>query len=58
MIFLIEEIILMISKGMILELGDIIVIGMLVGVGKGFILLKFLYVGDEVVIIVEGIGIL
>ena len=56
MMFSIEEIISIVSKGMTLEPGDIIATGTPAGVGKGFRPPRFLHAGDEVVITVENVG--
>ncbi|KEK24856.1 fumarylacetoacetate hydrolase family protein [Bacillus gaemokensis] len=56
MMFSIEDIISIVSKGMTLEPGDIIATGTPAGVGKGFIPPKFLHAGDEVMVTVEHIG--
>ena len=56
MIFSIEEIISIISKGMTLEPGDIIATGTPAGVGKGFHPPRFLHAGDEVIVTVEDVG--
>lgn len=58
MIFFILELIEIFLKGMMFEVGDIIVIGMLFGVGKGFKLLKFLWSGDKIDIMIDLIGML
>jgi 2-keto-4-pentenoate hydratase/2-oxohepta-3-ene-1,7-dioic acid hydratase in catechol pathway len=55
-IFPIQKIIAELSKGMILEPGDVIATGTPSGVGKGFRPPKFLQKGDEIEIFVEGIG--
>lgn len=56
LIFDIFILIVMIFVGIILQFGDIIVIGMFEGVGVGFDLLCFLWCGNEVVIEIQGIG--
>ncbi|MEH6888884.1 fumarylacetoacetate hydrolase family protein [Bacillus sp. JJ864] len=56
MIFSIEEMISIVSKGMTLEPGDIIATGTPAGVGKGFHPPRFLHAGDEVVVTVEDVG--
>ncbi|MDM5153799.1 fumarylacetoacetate hydrolase family protein [Bacillus sp. DX1.1] len=56
MMFSIEDIISIVSKGMTLEPGDIIATGTPAGVGKGFTPPKFLHAGDEVMITVQHIG--
>ncbi|PHB22684.1 hypothetical protein COE80_19865 [Bacillus pseudomycoides] len=56
MIFSIEDIISIVSKGMTLEPGDIIATGTPAGVGKGFIPPEFLSAGDEVTITVQHVG--
>jgi len=56
MMFSIEDIISIVSKGMTLEPGDIIATGTPAGVGKGFIPPKFLSAGDEVTITVQHVG--
>ncbi|MDM5187456.1 fumarylacetoacetate hydrolase family protein [Bacillus sp. DX4.1] len=56
MMFSIEDIISIVSKGMTLEPGDIIATGTPAGVGKGFTPPKFLRAGDEVMITVQHIG--
>lgn len=58
LIFPVEEIISVISRGMTLEPGDIIATGTPAGVGKGFKPPKFLKKGDVIEIAAEGIGIL
>ncbi|MFZ4450484.1 fumarylacetoacetate hydrolase family protein [Salibacterium aidingense] len=56
MIFSIEKLIEIISRGMTLEPGDIIATGTPAGVGKGFSPARYLCSGDEIVIQGEGIG--
>lgn len=56
LIFPVEEIISVISRGMTLEPGDIIATGTPAGVGKGYKPPKFLKKGDEIEITAEGIG--
>lgn len=56
MMFSIEEIISIVSKGMTLEPGDIIATGTPAGVGKGFNPPKFLQTGDHVAITVQHVG--
>ena len=56
MMFSVEEIISIVSKGMTLEPGDIIATGTPAGVGKGFKPPRFLHAGDEIVITVEHVG--
>lgn len=55
-IFPVEEVIAVLSQGMILEPGDIIATGTPAGVGKGFKPPRFLKAGDTIEITVEGIG--
>jgi 2-keto-4-pentenoate hydratase/2-oxohepta-3-ene-1,7-dioic acid hydratase in catechol pathway len=55
-IFPIQKIIAVLSRGITLEPGDIIATGTPAGVGKGFKPPKFLKIGDEIEIAVEGIG--
>lgn len=55
-IFPIEEVISVLSQGMMLEPGDIIATGTPAGVGKGFKPPKFLLPGDKIEITIEGIG--
>jgi 2-keto-4-pentenoate hydratase/2-oxohepta-3-ene-1,7-dioic acid hydratase in catechol pathway len=55
-IFPVEKIIAVLSKGMTLEPGDIIATGTPAGVGKGFKPPKYLKIGDEIEIFVEGLG--
>lgn len=56
LIFPIEQVISIISRGMTLEPGDIIATGTPAGVGKGFNPPRFLKSGDEIEITVEKIG--
>jgi 2-keto-4-pentenoate hydratase/2-oxohepta-3-ene-1,7-dioic acid hydratase in catechol pathway len=56
LIFPIEKIISILSRGMTLEAGDIIATGTPAGVGKGFKPPRFLKSGDEIEITVEHIG--
>lgn len=56
MFFKVDILIVDISVGIILELGDIIVIGIFVGVGVGCLLQEWMWLGDVVVVIVEKIG--
>jgi 2-keto-4-pentenoate hydratase/2-oxohepta-3-ene-1,7-dioic acid hydratase in catechol pathway len=56
LIFDIQEIISVLSKGMTLEPGDIIATGTPAGVGKGFKPPKYLQSGDIVTVKVENIG--
>lgn len=56
MLFTIPQIISTISKGMTLEVGDIIATGTPAGVGKGFNPPKYLKKGDEVEVYIEEIG--
>ncbi len=56
LIFSIEEIISVLSRGMTLEPGDIIATGTPAGVGKGYKPPKFLKPGDEMEIRIEKIG--
>ncbi|WLR42911.1 fumarylacetoacetate hydrolase family protein [Bacillus carboniphilus] len=58
MMFNIPQMISIISRGMTLEVGDIIATGTPAGVGKGFNPPKYLSEGDKVEIEVEGIGVL
>ncbi|WP_459500706.1 fumarylacetoacetate hydrolase family protein [Bacillus sp. C1] len=58
MMFPVEDILSIVSKGMTLEPGDIIATGTPAGVGKGFTPPKFLRAGDDVEITVEHVGIL
>jgi 2-keto-4-pentenoate hydratase/2-oxohepta-3-ene-1,7-dioic acid hydratase in catechol pathway len=55
-IFPIEEVLTVLSAGMMLEPGDIIATGTPAGVGKGFKPPKFLQSGDQIDISIEGIG--
>jgi 2-keto-4-pentenoate hydratase/2-oxohepta-3-ene-1,7-dioic acid hydratase in catechol pathway len=55
-IFLIEDVISVLSAGMTLEPGDIIATGTPAGVGKGFNPPKFLQPGDQIEITIEKIG--
>jgi len=56
MIHDIKALIVQLSKGMTLNPGDIIATGTPKGVGKGFNPPKYLKLGDEMEISVEGIG--
>lgn len=56
MIFPIEDIIEIVSKGMTLEAGDIIATGTPAGVGKAMKPQRFLQSGDKIEIEIEGIG--
>ncbi|MCD7034906.1 fumarylacetoacetate hydrolase family protein [Metabacillus sp. GX 13764] len=56
MIFSIEKVISVISQGTTLEPGDVIATGTPSGVGKGFNPPKFLQSGDEIEIVIEGVG--
>lgn len=56
MIFSIEKVISIISQGTTLEPGDIIATGTPSGVGKGFNPPKFLQPGDEIEIVIDGVG--
>lgn len=58
LIFSIESIIETISKGIMLEPGDIIATGTPAGVGKGMNPPRFLQTGDVIEVTVEGIGML
>jgi 2-keto-4-pentenoate hydratase/2-oxohepta-3-ene-1,7-dioic acid hydratase in catechol pathway len=55
-IFPIEEVISVLSKGMTLEIGDIIATGTPAGVGKGFKPPRYLKPGDKMEIQIEQIG--
>lgn len=56
LIFPIEQVISIISRGMTLEPGDIIATGTPAGVGKGFKPPRFLKSGDEIEITIDKIG--
>jgi 2-keto-4-pentenoate hydratase/2-oxohepta-3-ene-1,7-dioic acid hydratase in catechol pathway len=56
LIFDIQELISVLSKGMTLEPGDIIATGTPAGVGKGFKPARYLRSGDTIKIEIEGIG--
>ncbi len=56
MIHTVADLIMHLSKGMTLEVGDIIATGTPVGVGMGFDPPKFLKSGDRVEIVIENIG--